>query len=289
MNGKLVILAGGISSRMKNSQSSFSNLNSKIIFEAESKSKAMISVGFNERPFLDYLLYNAYQVGYRDVVIIIGQKDNSIKDYYDKIENRNQFKEINISYAVQLIPEGRLKPLGTADALLCGLKSRSDWRGETFTVCNSDNLYSERALRLMLHSKCPNALIDYNRDTLGCEKERIEKFAVTKKDDTGYLVDIIEKPSAEEIESVKGKNGFVGVSMNIFSFNYDMFYPFLEIVPLHPLRQEKELPTAIKMMLKKFSKSVFTFELSEEVPDLTNKDDIIKVKSYLEKHFKDVF
>ena len=285
MNGKLVILAGGISSRMKKSQSPDSELDPQLIKDADLKSKAMIRIGENERPFLDYLLLNVYETGYRDIVIVIGEKDDSIRKYYESRESKRLFQELSFSYAVQPIPDGREKPLGTADALYHALKLKSNWSGSSFTVCNSDNLYSKNVLKLMLESKYKNAMIDYDRDGLGFEKERIEKFSVTKKDNEGFLVDIIEKPTIEEIESAKNKDGTIGVSMNIFKLNYDMIFPFLKIVPLHPVRKEKELPTAIKMMIDKFPKSLYAYPVSEEVPDLTSKGDISKVKMFLEKHF----
>lgn len=285
MNENLVILAGGISSRMKKSQLSDIELDPQLIKDADLISKAMIRIGENERPFLDYLLFNAYESGYRNTVVVIGEKDGSIKIYYEKKENKEKFSGLKISYAVQPIPEGRVKPLGTADALYHALKLKSDWSGSSFTVCNSDNLYSKNALKLMLESKYKNAMIDYDRDGLNFEKERIEKFSVTKKDNEGFLVDIIEKPTIDEIESARDKNGTIGVSMNIFKLNYDMIFPFLEIVPLNPIRKEKELPAAIKMMIDKFPKSLYAYSVSEEVPDLTSKEDISKVKMFLEKNF----
>jgi len=285
VNEKLVILAGGISSRMKKSQPSDSAFDPQLIKDADIKSKTMIRIGENKRPFLDYLLFNAYESGYRDVVIVIGAKDDSIKKYYESIDSKKSFNGLKISYAVQPIPDGREKPLGTADALYHALKLKSSWSGSSFTVCNSDNLYSQNALKLMLESKYKNAMIDYNRDGLSFEKERIEKFSVTKKDNEGFLINIFEKPTIEEIESARDKNGAIGVSMNIFKLDYDLIFPFLEIVPLHPKRKEKELPTAIKMMIDKFPKSLYTYPISEEVPDLTSKEDISKVKMFLEKHF----
>lgn len=285
MNGKIVILAGGISSRMKMSQSSDSDLDSELIKDADLKSKAMIRVGDQERPFLDYLLYNAYEAGYRDAVIVIGEKDDSIKKYYGSGDNKKIFRELKICYAIQPIPEGRMKPLGTADALFHALVLKSNWCGTSFTVCNSDNLYSKYVLKLMLESKYKNAMIDYDRDGLNFEKERIEKFSVTKKDHEGYLIDIIEKPTRDEIELAKDKNGAIGVSMNIFKLNYDMIFPFLEAVPLHPIRREKELPIAVKMMIDEYPKSIYAYPVSEEVPDLTSKADISKVKMFLVKHF----
>ena len=284
MNDKLVVLAGGVSSRMKKSlavEGNDGNIDSKLLKDAASKTKSMIRVGENERPFLDYLFFNARKVGITDVVIVISEKDNSIQSHYSE----NPFDGLKISYAIQIIPAGREKPLGTSDALYQALKVKPEWKGSAFIVCNSDNIYSQEALKLLLNSEYPNALIDYDRNGFEFEKERIEKFAVTKKDENGFLVDIIEKPSKEEIASVTSENGFVGVSMNIFRFSYDMIYHYLEIVPMNPVRQEKELPTAIKMMIKDHPQSLYTYPLSEHVPDLTSKGDILIVKKYLEKHF----
>ena len=285
MSGRLVILAGGVSSRMKQSQIDSAAIDSKLLKDAEQKSKSMIRIGNGDRPFLDYLLLNAKLAGYTDVVIVVSEKDDSIKNYYDENKNDSWFGGIEINYATQQIPEGREKPLGTADALLQALLVKEDWRGKSFAMCNSDNLYSQRALELMKNSEHQNALVDYNRDGLGVEKERVEKFAITKKDEDGFLLDIIEKPSSEEVEAAKSTNGFVGVSMNIFKFSYDMIRPALEIVPMNEIRKEKELPTAVKIMLEKNPKSLYCYPLSEAVPDLTSKQDILKVKLFLQEKF----
>ncbi len=283
--GKLVILAGGISSRMKKPVNSDVNVEEKLIEDADKKSKSMIGVGNNYRPFLDYLLFNAKQSGYNDIVLVVGERDSSIKEYYGSSERNNNFNGINISYAVQPIPLGRSKPLGTADALLWGLKSKPEWKGSKFTVCNSDNLYSQKALTIMLNSPYIAAFIDYDRSSLEFDLSRIERFAVTTKNENGFLIDIIEKPTPKIIESVKSKSGFIGVSMNIFSFSYDVIIPILEKVPLHPERKEKELPEAVKILANEIKESVYGYPLSEHVPDLTSKEDIIQVKKYLEKNY----
>jgi NDP-sugar pyrophosphorylase family protein len=285
--GRLVILAGGISSRMKTQVNENIGLEDKLINDADKKSKAMIGVGKNYRPFLDYLLFNAKQTGYLDIVIVIGEKDNSIKQYYGNSEKNNNFNGLKISYAVQPIPSGRNKPLGTADAVLWGIKSKPEWKGTKFTVCNSDNLYSQKALNLMLTSPYLGAFIDYDRSALEFETSRIEKFAVTIKDEKGFLKDIIEKPSAEIINKIKSSSGFVGVSMNIFSLSFDEIFPILEKTPIHPERKEKELPEAVKILVNEIKESVFAFSLAEHVPDLTSKKDILQVKKYLEKYYKE--
>jgi len=285
-DGRLVVLAGGISSRMKKSVAPESSADPALIRDAYVKAKSMIGVGREGRPFLDYLFFNARQAGYGDVLIVIGEGDDSIRNYYGHKDEDNEFSGLKISYAIQRIPADRTKPMGTADALYQGLKAKVGWAGKRFTVCNSDNLYSEKALALMREHKYRCAMIDYDRRALQFEWSRIERFAVTVKDGEGFLTGIIEKPSQEQIVAATGRDGFVGVSMNIFDLQYDMIFPFLETVPFHPLRNEKELPEAVTMMVGANPRSLFAYPLSEHVLDLTEKGDILPVQKYLESHFE---
>ncbi len=283
MQPNIVILAGGISSRMKKTVPASDHLDPALRRDAEAKSKTMIGVGGNFRPFLDYLLYNIVEAGYQNAVIVIGENDDSIRAYYEEGGGARQFRRLNISYVVQPIPAGRQKPLGTADALWHALKDNSAWQGQSFTVCNSDNLYSPAALRLMLEATHANAMIDYDRAALQFAPERITQFAVIEKNAVGFLVNIIEKPSPEEMARVADAKGRIGVSMNIFRLSYDRIFPCLETVPLHPRRQEKELPAAVRMMVDRNPQAVFTIPHSEHVPDLTLQSDILPVKEYLQK------
>jgi ADP-glucose pyrophosphorylase len=154
-------------------------------------------------------------------------------------------------------------------------------------VCNSDNLYSQSVLRFLLLSPHPAALIDFDREALQFEQERIEQFAVLQKDAEGYLLKIIEKPSSEEIRRVRDGRGRIGVSMNIFRFSYDVILPVLQDVPLHPVRGEKELPAAVALMIERHPRSVFAIPASESVPDMTSRGDIARVQKYLRDHYPD--
>ena len=100
--------------------------------EADKKAKAMISVGGGNRPFMDYLMFNAGKAGYSDIVVVVGENDTSVRAHYGPLDRGNAFHGLSVSYAVQRIPEGRKKPLGTADALLQALQSRPDWKGSRF-------------------------------------------------------------------------------------------------------------------------------------------------------------
>ena len=270
---------------MKQSLENSTGLDTSFVSEALNKSKSMIGVGKENRPFLDYLLYNAREAGYRDIVIVIGEHDGDMRRYYGTAQRSNNFHGLSISYAVQAIPSGKTKPTGTADALLCALRARPDWSGRTFTVCNSDNLYSHHALGLLLEVSHPSALIDYDRNALQFEQERIAQFAVIQKNTEGFLTHIIEKPSREQLLSAADVNGRIGVSMNIFRFWYDSIFPVLQRVPLHPIRQEKELPPAVMMMIEENPRAMLTIPLSEYVPDLTSAQDIARVREYLDREY----
>ncbi len=285
MEPRLVILAGGISSRMK--KASGVALAPALQEDAETKSKAMIGLGASGRPFLDFLLFNVREAGYREVVIVVGEGDASIRPYYGTKERGNEFEGLSISYAVQPIPPGRIKPLGTADALLHALNARPEWAGTHFTVCNSDNLYSRRALTLLRTTPGGCAMIDYDREALRFPIARIEQFAVIVRNEKNQLISIVEKPGVEELERAREGNGRVGVSMNIWRFPYDRILPCLEETPLHPVRLEKELPAAVLVLLRRWPGSLVTIPLEEHVPDLTDRGDILEVQRYLAREFPD--
>ncbi len=129
-------------------------------------------------------------------------------------------------------------------------------------------------------------MIDYDRAGLRLDPERVRGFAVTRKDPNGWLIDIVEKPSPEEFHRFQDHEGRIGVSMNIFRFTYEMIVPYLDRVPLHPVRHEKELPVAVRMMVHEHPRSVMTIPLSEHVPDLTYHSDIDEVRVYLDQQKK---
>ena len=280
MTNHLIILAGGASSRMK--KPSLSQLSEDLIYQANSRSKALILL--NDRPMLDYVLYNAQQAGFQNIYIVIGKEGELFKTYYGEERARNMFNGLSISYVFQHIPEGRKKPLGTADAVCQSLEQYPELQENQFVVCNCDNLYSEKAFNLLRFHKSPNAFINYDRDALEYSQERIESFALTKVDRYNYLQEIIEKPSASESEKYNDKDGKFRVSMNVFKFDGIVFYPFLQTCIIHPERNEKELPSALLEMIRAYPTSTVGIPLSEHVPDLTGKDDILIMNEYLAKH-----
>lgn len=283
MTDKLVILAGGASSRMKQDIAGNTELTEAQKEQANKRSKSLISIGNSNRPFMDYLLYNAKKAGYKTIYIITGKQNELFKSFYGEKDKGNRFNGLTINFAVQMIPEGREKPLGTADALYQAMDQYDELKSSSFTICNSDNLYSVNALRLLREfNQSPNALISYDRDSLDFTEDRIAKFALMQFDGDHYLIDIVEKPSLDKVHHFKDKEGKLRVSMNIFKFDGSLFFKYVKDCPLHPIRKEKELPTALLTMIKDHPNTMKGIPLSEHVPDLTSKDDILTIKRYVE-------
>lgn len=284
MHKNLVILAGGASSRMKKSIAS-ENLSKEELKNANTKSKALLGFGKDNRPILDFLLLNAEKAGYKNVIIIISEKGELFKEYYGNKLKNNSFNGLSISYATQYIPKDRIKPFGTADALFQALEQHPNLQNEAFTVCNSDNLYSVEALKTLLTCKDPNAFINYDRDGLLFPMEKIARFALTLVNEKSHLEAIIEKPSKDNVDDYKDAEGKFRVSMNVFKFTGNEIYPFLKNCPIDPIRNEKELPTAILHMISDSPAYMKGIPFKEHVPDLTSKEDIAIMKDYIEKHF----
>jgi len=271
---------------MKNSAAAARGVDEETLRHARERAKAMLPVGEGSRPFLDYSLYNIEKAGYGEVMIVTADGDGSVRSYYEGDRRSSDFPGLEISYVTQTIPEGRNKPAGTADALLTALRARPGWRGGSVTVCNSDNLYSVKVLGMLLAENHPNAMIEYDRDGLGFPPERTEHFSIVRSDDSGFLVDIIEKPSQHDIASALAECGRVGVSMNIFRLSVDDILPIIGSMPPHPVRGEKELPVAVKMLASSRPGSVMVLRVSEAVPDLTSVPDIADVRRTIGSQFK---
>lgn len=284
MHDNLIILAGGASSRMKK-QVSLDNLSEEEIAQANERSKGLIGVGPKGRPLLDYLLLNAKKAGYKNIYIIIGEQGNLFKEFYGSENSNNDFNGLTISFATQYIPERRIKPFGTADALFQAVEQYPELNSQEYTVCNSDNLYSTEALYALRETTSPNAFISYNRDSMEFPLERISRFAIAKLSENNQLLDILEKPTADVLESYKDAEGKLRVSMNAFKFNGALLYPYLKNCPVHPERDEKEIPTVLLNALKDHPNTTLGIPFSEHVPDLTAKEDIAEVKVYLKKHY----
>jgi glucose-1-phosphate adenylyltransferase len=276
INDSLIILAAGLSSRMKKSVSS-KNLSKRSIEQANSRDKGLIVIDKNGRPLIHYLLINAKSAGFKVIYLVIGQNSNSFKSYFDE----NKYDGLDIEFAVQYLEKNKLKPSGTADALFQAITQFPILKSSNFCVCNCDNLYSAKALRSIRSTSFSNAFISYDKSFLNFSSEKVSSFSILKLNKNGYLVNILEKPTTKDFDLFKDNGGKIRVSMNLFKFNGSVFYDYLKNCPFDVLRNEKELPTAVLNLAKDQPSSVYGIPFEEHVPDLTSKDDIIVLNKLL--------
>ncbi len=270
INDSLVIMAGGASSRMKRSLET-AKLDSSVKNAALKLHKSLIPLGKSGKPLLYYLFKNAAKSGYSNIYLITAKENGGFEQFLAESE----IPQLNVRFAVQYVPKGREKPLGTADALLQCLDQHPRLQESSFTVCNGDNLYSAGALYLLRKKRSvPHATIGYSGSGLGFTKERLTKYAVMAISHEGYLRQIIEKPDLKEMDKYLDTFNELRISMNIFSFSGTEIYPFLVNCPIHPKRDEKELPEAVRNVVAEHSMSVLCYLRSERLPDLTDAHDL---------------
>ncbi|MGN6418760.1 MAG: nucleotidyltransferase family protein [Pseudobacter sp.] len=100
--------------------------------------KQIQSFGPGGETIMDYSIYDAIRAGYKKVVFIIRKEFK--QDFADIFEPRLKGK-IEIDYVYQEVAEGRTKPWGTAQAILCA----KDTIKEPFAVINADDFYGRDA------------------------------------------------------------------------------------------------------------------------------------------------
>ena len=274
MDKKLIIMAAGASSRMKRSLET-SELTPETKKIASSAHKSLIPLGSKQKPLLFHLIQNAVNAGFKEVYLITSPENEAFRACVGSAPKNNHFAGALVHYAIQYLLQGRNKPLGTADAVQQAMEQYPELKNESFTICNGDNLYSVHAFALLLAPRdTHHALISYNRSSLNYSSARMSSFAIIDISEEGLLENIIEKPDPETLKNYEDTSDYIGVSMNIFSFKGALLFPYLKNCPIHLERNEKELPEAVRMMIKESKNRTRCFKVSEHLPDLTSAEDL---------------
>ena len=277
MTKTIVVLAAGMSSRMKKSVDS--NIDDSKANEANNKSKSLIT--FGNKPFIYFLLKNILDAGFETVIMVVGK---DFQDFKNQIDELKLPSKIEVKYAIQKIPIDRVKPFGTADAVSQTMEQLPELQKTSFCVCNSDNLYSTSSFKLIRENSFENAVLAYDRDSLDFPKERVSSFSILMMDTEFNLVNFIEKPTPEQVSENLDENGKIRVSMNIFKFNGNQSFDFIKNCPINPIRNEKELPSALVNMISEDGLYMRGIPIAEHVPDLTSKADINTIQKLIDSN-----
>ena len=277
MTKTIVVLAAGMSSRMKKSVDL--NIDDSKANEANNKSKSLIT--FGNKPFIYFLLKNILDAGFETVIMVVGK---DFQDFKNQIDELKLPSKIEVKYAIQKIPIDRVKPFGTADAVSQTMEQLPELQKTSFCVCNSDNLYSTSSFKLIRENSFENAVLAYDRDSLDFPKERVSSFSILMMDTEFNLVNFIEKPTPEQVSENLDENGKIRVSMNIFKFNGNQSFDFIKNCPINPIRNEKELPSALVNMISEDGLYMRGIPIAEHVPDLTSKADINTIQKLIDSN-----
>ena len=226
---KVVVMARGLGRRMRRQSPpapTGTTLDPEQERAADRGAKALMPVG---RSFLDHVLTEVADAGFRRVCLVVGPDPDPLREYYGGLA----CQRLTLEFAVQA------KPLGTADAVAAAAEFVGD---DAFAVINSDNHYPSQALAALRGTDGPG-LIGFTRDGLetgGIPPERISGYAVIEVDANEFLTAIHEKPE-QGLLAQMGEP--IRVSMNCWRFDSDMV-SFCRSVAPSP-RGELELTTAV--------------------------------------------
>ena len=269
----VVVLAAGTSSRMK----MIEGVGEVVANEVSSRPKAMLRVGPGAVPFLELLLKRIKEEGSNCVILVVGENDRITTPYF----SLNPIEGLEIRYVIQTIPEGRIKPLGTADALETALLSNPDLSTHSIVVCNGDNMPPIGSFGEIFKLNC--GMLAYDASKLGLPEDRVSAFAVVDIDSEGYLIKIVEKPTKATLPNFIQSDGVLRVSMNTFKMSYTDFLDALKDCPLDSKRNEKELPFAIGRWVKGNPHLMVALPFKGSFLDLTRPSDVEFVMRKLQK------
>lgn len=284
-NPTLVILAAGMGSRYGGM-------------------KQIDGVGSHGEPIIEFSIYDAYQAGFRKVVLIIKREHEEL--FRKALTDRVAAGGMEVDFAYQdmtnipegfKVPEGREKPWGTTHALLAckGIVN------EPFAIINADDFYGRDAYKV-IYNYLTNGISDDHYAMVGfkCLNTLTANGTVTRglcEEKDGNLSHIVEiqKIALQNDHAVYEDNGEwkpisddALVSMNFWSFTpkiFDEMEPIFKDflsrnIAVNPMKCEHVIPTAmgdlvtegkvtVKMLLS--SDKWFGVTYKEDKPDVVAK------------------
>ena len=254
--------------------------------------KQMTPVADNGRVLLDFSVYDAIASGFDKIVFVI--KEEMYQDFKQMIGDRIQNAEVDYVFQeMESLPEGRVKPWGTAHALLC-CRDKID---TPFAVINADDYYGIHAYQ-EIHNHLVNAEnFDFAMVAFDLKNTLSESGTVARgvcQVENGYLRHITELTKInKDFQYTEDEEHWVSlpedtvVSMNLWGFTpkiFDVldkqFADFLKNTP-NPLKDEFFIPLSVEQLIKDDRASVKVYNSRDKWYGMTYADDLPSVRQAL--------
>lgn len=240
--------------------------------------KQIDPVGGHGEAILDYTLFDARRAGFETVVFIIKHEiEEAFKATVGArvaksgMEIRYAFQQLEKLPAGYTVPEGRVKPWGTAHAILAA----ADQIDAPFAVVNADDYYGPEAFKVMFDrlsqvqdgDKYEYAMVGFLLKNTVSENGHVSR-GVCESDDAGYLTRVTERTRIETYEggihysedggeSWTDLDGGTLVSMNLWGFTESFlqedtarFAAFLDkALAENPMKGEYFLPSVVSQLI----------------------------------------
>lgn len=248
---------------------------------------------------LDYSVYDAARAGFDKVVFLIKKE---IEEDFRKITDGRYDSKIKVEYAFQeldnlpegfIVPEGRVKPWGTAHAIY----SCKNAINEPFAVINADDYYGVDSFKIIYDelTKEKDDIGAYGFSMVGFKIENTltENGHVARgvcKIEDGYMTDIVERTKimyrdgkimfTEDEEAWTEIPVGTPVSMNLWGFTPEIFTEiearfsdFLKKNAGNPLKCEFYIPFVVDELVKEGKAKVTALTSPEKWYGVTYKED----------------
>ena len=250
---------------------------------------------------IHYSLFDAYRAGFRTVVFVIKPE---LEETFKEVIGSKVPEKMEVKYVHQVItdlpegfavPEGRIKPWGTAHAALAARKVVEG----PFAIINSDDYYGIGAFKtiydyLSTHpdSECYEyTMVGYLLKNTVTENGSVARGVCTTNEE-GFLENVVERTKIEKGEACPRFTeddgatwtdlpGDTIVSMNMWGFTRSYldeaearFPAFLEeTAKSNPLKGEYYLPSVVSQLLTEGKARVRVLESQDKWYGVTYKED----------------
>ncbi|MFI3141883.1 MAG: sugar phosphate nucleotidyltransferase [Clostridia bacterium] len=234
--------------------------------------KQIERIGKNGEVLLDYSVHDALEAGFNKIVFVIKKE---IEADFKAVVGDRIAKIADVHYAYQEVnnlpdgfecPQGRTKPWGTAQAILCC----KDIVNESFAVVNADDFYGKSAFKKMYDQLSANednyCMVGYRLINTLTENGYVSRGVCETQD--GMLSKITERTKILDCKYTEDEKNWISlapdtiVSMNLWGFHDDifahlekMFIDFLE-TRINEEKSECYLPSVVAGLIETGEKKV---------------------------------